>query len=346
MNATDMKIYKEKANGRMSGLTADLITSGVAQNLFPHVTSSQRAAGYFDYYKTWWHLEDDADGIGIDPEVYHDYPTLSADDYVLLFTMTDRLAMADLSGYDTGVDSETKYGVAYLDVNITAGEATFDVVVKQPELAAGADLIFRDGGTIKITDKSIDTSTSGNEETHTLDGAPVVASDGVTITLTIADSAGFANSYTADGSVTRVRSIIEPSDLETSATAANVTSTAGTFDDTTYPLTLDNVGTVDQDWTLYFTDATHFRLDGDEFGTGVDTGVISSEFAPSNSVKSKPYFTIAAAAFGGTFEAGDTITFTTKPAATGIGQKRVVPAGSSSLSNNKVSQVLVVEAGT
>jgi hypothetical protein len=344
MDSTDLKMYKSKSNGRMSDTE---IVSDRVQNLMVHVTSSQRTAGFFDYYKAWWQIDDDDDGVGIDPETYWDFPTLSDDDYVMMFEMDDRDAVTDITGYATGNDTERKYGVAFLAEDITAGDQTFDVVVKNAAMASGNDAIFADGDTIKITSKATDIALTGVEETHTIDGTPVVASDGVTITLTIADSGGFDNSYVADGSVIRVRSIIEPtSDIETSATAMVVTSAGdGDYDDTTYPIVLDNMGTVDEDWTLYFTDATHFRLDGDSLGNAVDTGDTSSDFAPSNAGRdSKPYFTIDADGFSGTFAAGDTITFTTKPAAYPIGIKRVVPALSGSLANNKVGAVLVVEA--
>lgn len=343
MDATDLKLYKQKTNGRMSDTE---ISTGVVQNLFPHVSSSQRTAGYFDYYKAWWQVADDNDGVGVDPEIYTDYPTLSDDDYVMYFAMSDRVAIEDLAGYATGNDTEEKFGTAYLAASITAGDLTFDVTVKNAAMATGNDAIFADLKTVKITNKTVDTSAAGVEETHTLNGAPVVASDGITITLTIADSAGFANSYTADG-VVRVRSIYEPTaDLETSATTMVVTTVGtGDYDDTTYPLTLDNIGSVDEDWTLYFTDATHFRLDGDSLGNGVATGDTATDFIPTNSGRSRPYFTLEAAGFSGVYQAGDTITFTTKPSATSIGFKRVVPELSGSLANNKVGAVLVVEAG-
>lgn len=41
-------------------------------------------------------------------------------------------------------------------------------------------------------------------------------------------------------------------------------------------------------------------------------------------------------AFGGTFATGDTIAFTTQPAAIALWYKRVVPAGASSFSGNQV----------
>jgi len=167
----------------------------------------------------------------------------------------------------------------------------------------------------------------------------------LTITLTIADSSGFANSYTADGSVCRVSSLFYPaSDTETSVTTPVVTSTAGTLDTTTYPIILDNIGTVYEAWTITFSDATNYTLTGDTLTGTIASGTTSGDLSPTNSDVSKPYFTLEYEAFGGTFANGDTITFTTSPAAIPIGQKRVVPAGSASLANNKVTQVLVGEA--
>jgi len=344
MDSTDLRLYKSKTNGRMSDTE---ILTGRVQNLLTHVSASQRTSGYFDYYKMWWQVADDADGVGVDPQMYFDYPTLSDDDYVMFFEMDDRVAIENITGYATGTDTEDKYGVAILASAITAGDQTCTVTVKNANLASGNDLIFRDGDTIKVTSKLLDTSLTGNEETQTISGTPSVDSDGVTITITIADSAGFANDYAAN-TISRVRSIIEPTtDYETSVGSLTITATdsSATYDDTSYPITLDNIGTVDEDWTITFTSATEFRLDGDSLGTGVATGDTSTLFTPTNSGRSKPYFTLSSLGFSGTWTAGDTIEFTTSPAAKGLGIKRVVPAGSGPLSNNKVGACLVVEAG-
>lgn len=345
MLSSDLKVYKAKANGRMDG--ASLVTSGVLQNVFSHVTSAQRAAGHFNYVKTFWKVADDADGTLLDPEIYLDAPTGSLTDYVLMFEMGQRDRVEDITGYDTGADTERKYGSAYLAENITAGASTFDVIVKNTAMATGEDdSIFEDGDKIKLTDKITADALTGNEELLTIDGTPVVASDGVTITITVEEE--IANNYTAATTPVitspRVSSLIIPSaDIETSVTTPSVTSTAGTLDTTTYPIILDNIGTVDEDWTITFTDATHFTLTGDSLGLHATTGVISSDYSPSNSTFTKPYFTIELEAWGGTWAAGNTITFTTHPAAVGIGQKRVIPAGSSSLANNKATQVIVGE---
>jgi hypothetical protein len=336
MLSTDLKVYKAKANGRMDG--ASPVTSGALQNVFPHVTSAQRTAGHFDYRKTFWKIADDADGAALDPEIYQDAPTLSATDYIVMFLMGQRDRVEDLTGYATGTDTQTKYGSAVLEEDITAGASTIVVTVKNAALASGNDAIFRNDGKIKLTDKATADALTGNEEVLTIAGAPVVS--GTEITITVAEE--IANNYTANG-VARVSSMIKPGDIETSSTTPVVTSAAGTLNTTTYPIILDNIGTVDEDWTITFTDATHYTLTGDSLGT-VTTGTISADLAPNNPDFTKPYFTLEWEAFGDTWAAGNTITFTSHPAAVGIGQKRGTPAGTASLANNRATQVLGCEA--
>ena len=82
MERGDLKIYKSKTNGRMGDTQ---VVSGVAQNLLTHLSSSQRAAGGYDYFEFWWQVADDDDGVGVDPEILLDYPTLSDDDYCMIF---------------------------------------------------------------------------------------------------------------------------------------------------------------------------------------------------------------------------------------------------------------------
>jgi hypothetical protein len=337
MLSTDLKVYKAKANGRMDG--SQLVTSGALQNVFPHVTSAQRAAGFFDYKKTFWKIADDSDGTAIDPEIYLDAPTLSLTDYVLMFAMGQRDRVEDLTGYSTGADTQTKYGSAVLKNSITAGASSLTVTVRNAALASGNDAIFRNGGKIKLTDKATADALTGNEEVLTISGAPVVS--GLDITITVLGT--IANSYTANGT-TRASSLIKPGDITTSVTAPVKTSTAGTIDFTTYPITLDHIGTVDEDWTLTRAGGA-WTLSGDSLGViGTGIALTAANYAPSNTDFTKPFMTIDYRALSGTWADGDTITFTTHPAAVGIGQKRVVPAGTASLSNNRATQVLACEA--
>lgn len=42
---------------------------------------------------------------------------------------------------------------------------------------------------------------------------------------------------------------------------------AGTYNESTYPVLLDHIGTAEQTWTLTFTDATNFTVIGDTIGS-------------------------------------------------------------------------------
>ena len=339
MLSTDLKFYKEKVNGRLSGGTSNLITSGVVQNVWAHVTSAQRTAGYFDYAGFYCKVGDDADGTLIDPELLLDAPTLSATDYIMYFGLGLREAVSSISGYGTGTDSKRKYGSAVLKNSIAAGASTFTVTVKNVAMASGAGVIFVNGDKIKLTSKSTADALTGNEEVQTISGVPSVSGSDITITTLNP----IVNSYTADG-VARCSSLIKPGDLKCTNSAPVKTSVAGTVDFSTHPIILDNIGTVEEDWTLTFTDATHFTLTGDDHSGSVATGDRSTDFSPNNGDFTKPYFTIETGVWGGTWSAGNTVTFTTHPAAYHIGGKRVVPALTASLSNNKATLVFGGEA--
>lgn len=337
MLSTDLKVYKAKANGRMDG--ASPVTSGGLQNVFRHVTSAERAAGYFDYVKTFWKIADDADGTAIDPEIYLDHPTLSATDYIMMFVMGQRDRVEDIVGYATGTDTKRKYGPAYLKNSVSVGATSLTVTVKNAAMASGSDVVFATGDKVKVTDKASADALTGNEEVVTITSALTVSDVDITYTFTPA----LTNAYTANG-VSRAISLIKPGDIAASITAAEVTSSAGTFDDTAYPIILDNIGTVDEDWTLTRA-AGAWTLSGDSLGV-IATGIAltSANYAPNNPDFTKPYLTIDYRALGGTWVDGDKIEFTTHPAAAGIGQKRVVPAASASLANNRATQVFGCEA--
>ena len=335
MLSSDLKVYSSLANGRCSAVQ---VNTGVVQNVFPHVTSAQRASGMTDYAKTHWKCGDTGNATLLDPEVYQDYPTLSADDYVVMCLLGQRDPISTLA---TTIAAADKAGSAILKNNITAGDSTCTVTVKHADLLpGGTDDIFLDGAKIKVCTHTTATGSDGAEETQTISGTPTYS--GLDVTITIA--ATFTNSYTADGSVARVSSLLEPaSDIEPSYTTPVVTSTAGTFDDTTYPVTLDNIGTVEEDITLTWTDATHFTASGDTLGT-LGSGTVGTTFTVTNSDFSRTMFEIHASALGGAWVSGDTVTFTLHPATVPIGQKRVVSAGAASLANNKATQVFGGEA--
>lgn len=333
MLSTDLVVYRPLANGRCS---ATVVNSGVVQNVFPHVTSAQRATGKTDDAKTFWGLKNTDNLALIDPELYHDAPTNSLDDFVVLWLSTQRTAVADLA---TEMATADLYGTAVLASDITAGDSTLTVTVKHADLLPGGTYdIFKNGYEIKVCSHSTATATDGDEELRTITGTPTYS--GLDVTITVTES--FLADYTADG-VSRVSSCIRPDDTETSVSDTTITSTAGTVDDTNYPIELDNQGTVDQDWTATFTDATHYTLSGDTLGV-VGSGVVGTDFSPVNPDFTRVYLTIPADFFTGTWAASDTYDFTTNPARVPVGQRRVVPAGAASLANNKCTQVFGGEA--
>ncbi len=261
MQSSDLKVYGALTNGRKSNV---LKNSGVVQNVFAHVTSQQRADGLTDYAKTHWSLMN-TDNYGlIDPEAYQDYPTLSDDDYVVMCQLGQRDPISTLA---TTIGAADKVGTGILDADITVDDLTFDVAVKHANLLpGGTDDIFLDGEKIKVCSHADALATDGAEEVKTISGTPTYSDLVVTITV----SAAFVNAFTADDT-TRVSSLIKPaSDIEPSYTTP-VPSNSKTVDDTTYPIVLDNQGTVEEDWTLTFTDATHFTLTGDSLSPG-DSG--------------------------------------------------------------------------
>jgi len=342
MLSTDIKWFRPLANGRCG---ATVITSGVVQNVFPHVTSAQRAAGLDTYKKTFAGLTNTDNLPLLDPEDYHDAPTISPDDYVVKWLSGQRTTEA---GLEAEIATADLVGTAYLKNNIAIGALTFVVTVKNAALLpGGAKDIFKDGYKIKVCSHTSATATNGAEEVKTISGTPTYV--GLDVTITVTEE--FVTAFTASTppytqASVRVSSLLEPGDVQPSNTAPFKTSTAGTIDAGSYPLILDNQGTVDEDIALTFTDATHFTATGDSIAGTLGSGDTGTDFAPSNPDFTRPYFTIEAGFWGGTWQAGDTVTFTTHPARIPQGQCRIVPAGSASLANNKCTQVLAGEAAS
>lgn len=319
--------------GRMS---ANEIISGVVNNVWPHVPKAERTAGATLHRKVFIKAADDDDGALLAAQQYIDKPT-DGDDFIIAFlaTMTD--TEADITG------SERKYGAAVLQANITGNPSTFTVTVEDSTLASGTNAIYADGDTIRLTDKATPDAGSGTEEELTISGAPSVSGNDVTIT--VAES--IVNDYTAGSAW--VSSILDKGDTSCSTdTFVDTTAGDGTYDDASYPVITDNIGTVEDAITIQFTDATHFNCTGSsginygshDTGTGFD-GV---DFAPNNGDFTKPYFTLEMGGFAGTWAAGDTITFNIHPAAFAIWLRRTVPAACASLANNKVTTVTVGES--
>ncbi len=146
------------------------------------------------------------------------------------------------------------------------------------------------------------------------------------------------NNYLADN--TYVGVCLELGDLAPAKENVQVTSPAGIFDGNY--LSVNNVGTVYDTWTITFTSATSFTCSGANEGSQAN-GSIDNVYGPINPNTGQPYFFIETAAWGGSWAAGDTVVFTTVPAARAIWWKEVIPAGTVREPQNEVVAEWFVE---
>ena len=143
---------------------------------------------------------------------------------------------------------------------------------------------------------------------------------GTVVTINLADN--LCNNYLA--AETYVGICLESGDVEPSSLDWAETSAAGTYDEATYPLVVDNRGSVTDSFTILFSDATNFGCTGVAEGS-LGAGNTLNNFAPINPITGQPYFTLNKDGWGGTWVNGDTITFKTVAAASGIWLKEIVP---------------------
>jgi hypothetical protein len=300
--------------GKMSATEAPDLTKNA---IFPDVPQSERTAGSTKYRKVFIKIANDDDLTFFDPKIFVENYT-PGDDSIMIFAGTQTDTQNDITG------SERVYGAGQLDADVSAAAGSITVATEGAAFA-----MFQDGDTIRISDKA-DIDGAGNEEYHVISGAPSYAVDVATINLV----GTLANGYTAAS--TRVTSVIEPADILSSFdTFVDTSAATGVYDETGGNLTTDSIGTVEDSWTLTFTDATNFDAVGANSGA-VGSGTTGAGISPLNADFSKPYFTLGSAGFSGTWQAGDTITFNTHPAALPVWYKRVVPAGAASYAGNKV----------
>ncbi len=334
--AAELQMKKSKvvsdvaANGGLMD-NASNVVSGVSNNVWPSVFKAERLAGSTKYRKTFLKVANDNDETLYSAQVWLDIVT-PGNDWVTFFEGTQTDIQDDITG------EEEQYGCAILKTAPGAGDGSIVVTVEDSSLASGDDAIFRSGGTIRITSKS-SPSGSGVEELHTINGAPSVSGNDVTLTLT----GTLANPYPLIG--TRVMSVYQPGDIEVNYdNLVVITAGDGTYDDTTYPLIMDAIGTINQEITITFTGASSFTVTSNVSGVTLPGGSISADYAPSNPDVSKPYFTIDKDGWTGTWANGDTLIFETMPAAIAIWQKRVIPSACESLVGNRTTVVFSGES--
>jgi len=157
---------------------------------------------------------------------------------------------------------------------------------------------------------------------------------------TIKLKSGVANAYAAAD--TNVGMCIEAGDIVANHSVPVVSSTAGTFDEAGNPIVDNNPAAVEDDWTITFTSGTAFTCSGANEGSA-GTGAIGADFSPVNPNTGTAYFTISSLSWGGSWSSGDTLSFTTHPAAYPLWLKEIVPVNTPRELNNETDLEWYVE---
>lgn len=328
---SELKLFKARTivDGPTNGgnRSYDEVESGVAQSNFPHVFQSQLTAGdtiiRFNYAAN--HSANNESAFNM--RVWLDNPTPGGD-YVYFVPVSHGDTQGDLTG------SETKYVCAALQTDVSSGGSSIIVTCEHADLTGS----FVDTAEIRITDMEYPDSGTGNQEYHVINGTPSV--NGAQVTMSITGT--LANSYTVAAG-TRVSVIYKPGTVETSSDTYTKTTTSGTYDEATYPVVLTNVDTVEETWTVTFSDATTFTVAGSWIGS-VGGGTTGSDFEPTNPDTGDPYFSLPSAGWGGTWANTETLSFKTYDSSVAVAQYEIVPAATSSLSGNRATIVMSCES--
>jgi hypothetical protein len=106
-------------------------------------------------------------------------------------------------------------------------------------------------------------------------------------------------------------------------------SANGTFNDITYPITVENKDCIQERWAIVFTGSTTFNVIGENVGL-IATGNTSTNLTPNNPNTGQPYFSLNALGWGAGWSSGNTLRFNTVAANFPIWVARTVQQGDAS----------------
>jgi len=289
--------------GRMGSA---VVVPGVKNNLLPDITQSQRVVGLTRYRKIFAAVLN-AENLTLLEARAHLSRVSQGDDHFALFAGTQRDTQAD-------IDAPRLYGIAPLAADVAAGASAFSLTLEDTALG----VCFQDGDGIWVGDDA-----SGEY----FDNATFVVS-GASVAVTLASGDALAASYLAGEG--RCATLLPAGDVAPSASGWTETSASGTYDESAHPLETPSIGCVEDDWLLTFTSNTEFSVAG-AFSGDLPPGEVGSDYAPANP-QGGQYFTLRAAGWGGLWQAGDTLAWSTHPAALALWLREIVPAGAASIS--------------
>ncbi len=322
MENTDLILYKSvmvsdaEANGGRMSYTQ--VTSGILNNLFPNVSQDERTNGATKYRKFFYKNKNSAGETAANSRIWISRRSDGGDYFrIKPGTNTDTQAEAD--------DYTNWLGAGYLYNAVGIDSTRMDVVFDTNNGVYNSSLI-------RISDNS------GKEEFLNVKGASGVSWNGNI--ATILTTTCFRSGYPASQDVL-VSAVIDFGNLI--ASSDNWNESREIYDEASYPVVVNNVGTIEESWTLTFTNGTAFTVSGINTGA-ISGGVIGSDYNPVNSnVGSGDYYFSLLSAGWNLPQAGDTITFDTHAAAKGLWVKEIIPSATASHASNEFRLKLYAE---
>jgi hypothetical protein len=299
-----------------------IITGGVLAGLIADFTESERTAGSTRRYKIFDHVAD-SENITSGSHLIYLAAQLGGNGFVA------NLKTASLTDTWADVSASRRYGTGKLNTTASAGASTLVI-----DTDGASYNQFQNGDQIIIHNKAgagetgLD-DTTGTIEKHTISGAPSWNGDEVTVTLagTLANTYNPTRTVSGNTVYSYVCSHPAATNVSTGLTKQNNTSAAGTLAEA--QITVPNIGAVSQTITITFTGATTFTAVSDDAGITLASGSTGSTYAPTNPDSGTALISIPAAAWGGTWQSGDSIQLVTTPAAKPVWLEIVCTAGAS-----------------
>lgn len=327
--SAEIKVYRSMVASESSangGLMSDNeAISGVSSNLFPRASATDRANGLTNYRKMFFKVANPDDLPLIAPRVWQDSNTIGQD-RVVFMAATQRNTQGSLSG------NEPLYGMGLLDTGVLLGATSLVVGVEH-----GPTVIFRNGEMIRISNRATPDD-SGDEVWVRINAAPVVVGDLVTLSIDTPLPVGFLSGAKVSSVLEAANAVSYIDNVVTSTSNGILNSPLADH------LKATNIGSVEQNWTLTFTSNLAFDVVGDTLGL-IGSGNVNTGMYPNHSPLGSPYFKILPSLLVGSWIAGDTVTFSTHPAAIPLFLKHTVPVGTAAIGNNKVDIYVDGETG-
>lgn len=295
MLSSHIKRYKSRLvnSGDTNGerISNNEIQSGVRNNLYPPISAADRAAGVSYPRKHFFKFASPTDEEVAIATFFLGKPTSLTDSKAYFWVGTQRDQQSDITG------SERKYATGTLTADIVAGATSLGIDFEPGLVALN---IVQAGDKLVITNNSVIDFVTVDTVTPTGDHLDITLTAGCEFDHLAADS--------------YVGSCHVATNVKADYDSFVVTSASGTYDDTTYPVSLSSIGTDEETITITKGTGNVFTVLSDVRGA-LAAGDTTVDYAPTNPDNLEPLFTLLAAGWGGTWAEGDTITLKIHPCA-------------------------------